>query len=125
MLGRVNAPPETVAWLQRYYALLDANRVREALDEFIADGCTFRVGNREPVDFITEARRLAPLVKGVRHELLDVLVADDETLACELNVTYVKHDDTEVTLPGALFARVRDGRFVEQRAYVDQSPLIP
>jgi hypothetical protein len=28
-----------------------------------------------------------------------------------------------VTLPGALFARVQDGRFVEQHAFVDPTPL--
>jgi ketosteroid isomerase-like protein len=119
----VNAPPETVAWLQRYYSLLDSGRVREALDEFIARDCTIRFANREPVDFVTEARRMATLVKGIRHELLTVLEGDDGTLACELNVTYIKHDGSELTLPGALFARIEDGRFVEQRAYVDPTPL--
>lgn len=119
----MNAPPETVSWLKRYYSLLDGNRVREALEGFIADGCTFRLANAEPVEFLTEARRMATLVSAVRHELLTVLQGDDGTLACELEVTYVKHDGTEVTLPGALFARVQDGRFVEQRAYIDQGPL--
>ncbi|HWE34181.1 MAG TPA: nuclear transport factor 2 family protein [Solirubrobacteraceae bacterium] len=119
----MNAPPETVAWLQRYYALLDSARVREALDEFLSRDCTIRLGNGPPVDFVTEARRMGTLVKGVRHELLTVLEGDDGTLACELKITYVKHDGTEVMLPGALFARIADGRFVEQRAYVDQTPL--
>jgi ketosteroid isomerase-like protein len=120
----VNAPPETVAWLQRYYGLLDGGRVREALGEFIARDCTIRFANREPVDFVTEARRMATVVKGVRHEILTVVEGDDGTIACELKITYFKHDGSEVTLPGALFARVADGRFVEQRAYVDPTPLI-
>jgi ketosteroid isomerase-like protein len=119
----VNARPETVAWLKRYYALLDAGLLREALDEFIARDCTIRFANREPVDFVTEAKRIATLVTGVRHEILTVLEGDDGVLACELNVTYLKRDGTEVTLPGALFARVEDGRFVEQHAFVDPTPL--
>ena len=119
----MNAPPETVAWLQRYYALLDGGRVREALREFIARDCTIRFANRAPVDFVTEARRMASVVKGVRHEILTVVEGNDGILACELNVTYFKHDGSEVTLPGALFARIEDGRFVEQRAYVDPAPL--
>lgn len=119
----MNAPPETVAWLQRYYSLLDGGRVREALDEFIAHDCTIRFANREPVDFLSEARRMATLVKGIRHGILNVLEGNEGMLACELNVTYFKHDGTEVTLPGALFARVEDGRFVEQHAYVDPTPL--
>ena len=102
----MNAPSETVAWLQRYYALLDAGRVREALDEFLSRDCTIRLGNGEPVDFLAEARRMGRFVQGIRHELLTVLEDDDGTLACELRITYVKHDGTEVTLPGALFARM-------------------
>jgi hypothetical protein len=39
-------------------------------------------------------------------------------------VTYIKHDGSEITLPGSLFATVKDGRFVEQRAYIDQGPLM-
>lgn len=111
------------AWLERYYRLLDDGRVREAIDEFVAEGCTIRFANREPVAFIDEARRMAKLVKGVRHEILGVLEGDDGTIACELNVTYIKHDGSGVTLPGSLFARVENGRFVEQRAYIDQTPL--
>ena len=70
----MNARPETVAWLTRYYELLDHNRVG---------------------DFI-----------------------------CELEVTYIKHGWSSITLPGSLFARVADGRFIEQRVYIDQGPLL-
>jgi hypothetical protein len=120
----VNARPETVQWLERYYRLLDENRLREAIAEFLADGCTFRFGNAEPAGFVEEARRMSTLVKGVRHRLLTVLEGDDGTLACELEVTYIKHDDTSITLPGSLFARIADGRFIEQRAYIDHGPLL-
>jgi ketosteroid isomerase-like protein len=119
----VNARPETIDWLRRYYRLLDANRVREVMQEYLAPECSFRFGNAVPTGFIDEARRMSKLVKGVRHEIVTVLEDDDGTLACELRVTYIRHDGSAVTLPGALFAKVRDGRFVEQRAYVDHSPL--
>jgi SnoaL-like domain len=120
----VSARPDTVAWLTRYYALLDENRVGEAIREFIADGCTFRFGNGEPTGFLDEARRMSKLVSGIDHRLLTVLEGDDGTLACELEITYAMHDGSSITLPGALFARVENGRFVEQRAYIDQAPLL-
>jgi hypothetical protein len=120
----VNARPETIDWLKRYYRLLDEGRVREVIGEYLAEGCTFRFGNREPSGFLEEARRMAGIVKGLRHEIVCVLEGDDGTLACELNITYVKHDDTAITLPGSLFAKVLDGRFVEQRAYIDLGPLL-
>jgi hypothetical protein len=119
----VNARPETIEWLKRYYLLLDEGRARDVISEYMAEDCTFRFGNGEPVGFLDEARRMATIVKGLRHEILCVLEGDDGTLACELNVTYIKHDGTSITLPGSLFARVVDGRFVEQRAYIDQGPL--
>jgi hypothetical protein len=120
----VNARPETVAWLTRYYDLLDENRVGDAIREFIADGCTFRFGDRAPTGFLEEARRMSKLVTGVGHRLLTVLESTDGTLAVELEVTYIKGDGSSITLPGALFARVEDGRFVEQRAYMDHGPLL-
>lgn len=121
----MNASPDTVAWLTRYYELLDGGRVRDVLREFIAEDCTFRFGNAEPTGFLDEARRMSELVTGVGHRLVTVLEGDDGTLACELEVTYRKRDGSSVTLPGSLFARVQDSRFVEQRAYIDQAPLLP
>jgi SnoaL-like domain len=120
----VNARPETLAWLTRYYDLLDSGRVGDAIREFIADGCTVRFGNGEPTGFLDEARRMSKLVTGVGHRLVTVLEDEDGKLACELEVTYIKHDGSSITLPGALFARVEDGRFVEQRAYIDHGPLL-
>ncbi len=124
MLARVNASEQTVAWLERYYGLLDDGRVLEAIDGFLADGCTFRFNDRPPASFIDEARRMSKLIIGTRHRLLTILEGDDGTLACELAVTYIKHDGSEITLPGSLFARIEHGRFVEQRAYIDQGPLL-
>jgi hypothetical protein len=120
----MNARPETVAWLERYYGLLDGGQIGEAIKGYLADGCTFRFNDRPPATFIDEARRMSKLITGTRHELLTVLEDDEGTLACELEVTYIKHDGSEITLPGSLFATVKDGRFVEQRAYIDHGPLV-
>lgn len=121
----MNARPETLEWLTRYYAMLDGGQVREAMREFLAEDCTIRFANRPPSSFIDEARRMAALVTGIRHELVSVLEGEDGALACELRITYAKRDGTSVTLPGSLFATVRDGRFIEQRAYIDHTPLLP
>jgi hypothetical protein len=120
----MNARPETVAWLTRYYELLDHNRVGDAIRGFIADDFTIRFGNGEPTGFIDQARRMSKHVTGVRHKLLTVFEGEDGSLACELEVTYIKHDGSSITLPGSLFARVADGRFIEQRVYIDQGPLL-
>jgi hypothetical protein len=120
----MNARPETVAWLTRYYELLDQNRVGEAIRGFIAEDFTIRFGNAEPTSFVEQARRMSKLITGVGHRLLTVLEGEDGSLACELEVTYTKHDGSSITVPGSLFARVEHGRFVEQRVYIDQGPLL-
>jgi len=120
----MNARPETVAWLTRYYELLDQNRVGDAIREFIAEDFKIQFGNAEPTDFIDQARRMSKHVTGVRHKLLTVFEGEDGSLACELEVTYIKHDGSSITLPGALFARVEGERFIEQRVYIDQGPLL-
>jgi hypothetical protein len=123
MLPAVDAEPETVRWLERYYALLDSGNVREAAAEFLDPSCTFRIANAPPVGLLDAARALSPSVRGTRHRLLTVFGSDPGTIACELEITYTRHDGSSVTLPGALFGTVRDGRFLEQRAYIDQTPL--
>jgi hypothetical protein len=119
----VHARPETIQWLERYYGLLDSGRVTEAVTEFLDPACTFRIANDDPVGFIEAARALAPLIKGTRHRVITALAGDDGTIACELEITYTRRDGSVVTLPGSLFARVHDGRFTEQRAYIDRAPL--
>jgi ketosteroid isomerase-like protein len=119
----VHARPDTIEWLERYYGLLDSGHVREAVAEFLDPACTFRIANDDPVGFMDAARALAPLIKGTRHRVITALAGDDGTIACELEITYTRRDGSAVTLPGSLFARVRDGRFTEQRAYIDQAPL--
>ena len=116
---RTNARPETVAWLVRYYELLDQNRIGDEPAD-----CTVRFGNGEPTSFLEQARRMSKLVKGVGHRLLTVFEGEDGSLACELEVTYIKHDGRSITLPGSLFARIEDHRFIEQRVYIDHGPLL-
>ncbi len=119
----MHARPETIEWLERYYGLLDSGHVREAVAEFLHPACTFRIANDDPVGFMDAGRALAPLITGTRHRVITALEADDGTIACELEITYTRRDGSDVTLPGSLFAHVNDGRFTEQRAYIDQAPL--
>jgi ketosteroid isomerase-like protein len=119
----VHARPETIEWLERYYGLLDSGHVREAVAEFLDPACTFRIANDDPVGFMDAARALAPLIKTTHHRVITALEGDDGTIACELEIAYTRRDGSVVTLPGSLFARVQDGRFTEQRAYIDQGPL--
>lgn len=61
-------------------------------------------------------------IAGLRHELTNV-ISDGESVACEGNVTYTRHDGTTVTLPFA-DTFVCDGDLIASyRIYIDIGPL--
>jgi ketosteroid isomerase-like protein len=119
--------------LRRYYASLDGRPLDRAaewvedLAEFFAEGATIRVVNGRPGDwraaFVHEGARLPQIVATTRHEVLTVIEDGEDRVACELAVTYEMKNGGVVTLPGSVFAVVRDGRFTEQHMYVDFAPV--
>lgn len=62
-------------------------------------------------------------IKGLSHELTTSFSQGD-TVFCEGNVTYTRHDDSTVTLPFAdVFELSRDGLIAEYKIYMDINPL--
>jgi ketosteroid isomerase-like protein len=123
----------TADLVRRYYECLDGRPLDEAhewvdvLTGFFAPGATIRVVNGRPVPwreaFVHERAKLPAIVTTTRHEVLDVLEGQDGRVAFELAVTYELKRGGSVTLPGSVFALVRDGRFAEQHMYVDFAPV--
>jgi len=119
--------------LRRYYASIDGRPLDRAgewvedLAGFFADDATIRVVNGRPdgwrAAFVRDGARLPEIVATTRHEVLNVLEDGDGRVACELAVTYELKAGGSVTLPGSVFARVRDERFTEQHMYVDFAPV--
>ena len=61
-------------------------------------------------------------IAAVRHDLRRV-VADGNTVVCEGEVTYTRHDGSELTLPFCNVFEVNDGLISVYRIYVDIAPL--
>ena len=61
-------------------------------------------------------------IAGLSHTLR-YTVADGETLICEGEVTYTRHDNSRVTLPFVDLLRMEDGLFSTYRIYMDIGPL--
>ena len=59
----------------------------------------------------------------ITHEIVTVVEDGEGNVAAELAVSYALKRGGSVTLPGSLFAVVRDGRFIEQHMYVDFAPV--
>jgi len=58
----------------------------------------------------------------LEHKLLRI-VADGNAVVCEGEVTYTRHDGSNITLPFANVFEVGDGLISLYRIYIDMGPL--
>ncbi len=113
------------SWLTGIFASIDAFDVDKLLT-FLSPDCEFRFANA-PSLYGHEAIRgmcanLFAALKGISHQELEAWMHPDATI-CSGRVTYVRHDNTELTVPFAVVFRL-DGELVRQcLIYVDNSQL--
>jgi len=111
--------------LRELFAAIDACD-GERFANFLTPGAEFRFGSAPAVvgrDAIREAvEGFFSSIAGLSHTL-HYTAADGETLICEGEVTYTRHDDSRVTLPFVDLLRMEDGLFSTYRIYMDIGPL--
>ncbi|MEK6728060.1 MAG: nuclear transport factor 2 family protein [Candidatus Omnitrophota bacterium] len=93
---------------------------------FLAEGASFKFANTPEVvgreNIQNAVANFFSSIKGLRHRILMVYEAGD-FLICEGEVTYIKHDGTELTLPFADILKIKGGLISDYRIYMDPSPL--
>lgn len=98
----------------------------ESFLRFIDEDATFRFGSSPPVtgrDGIgASVNDFFSMFAALRHDLMRV-VADDNTIVCEGEVTYTRHDGSKITLPFANIFEVENGLIALYRIYIDIGPL--
>lgn len=92
----------------------------------LTPGAEFRFGNAPAANGSAQIGEAVgaffATIAGLRHELSKV-IADGDSLACEGNVTYTRHDGTQVSIPFA-DTFVFDGDLIDSyRIYIDIAPL--
>lgn len=113
------------ALLDELFATIDAMDT-PAFVARLSRGAEFRFGGAPPVHGSVQIGEAVgaffATIAGLRHEQSKV-IADGETLACEGNVTYTRHDGSQVEIPFAdIF--VFDGELIDSyRIYIDIGPL--
>jgi ketosteroid isomerase-like protein len=113
------------ARLKDLFTAIDARDTERFLD-FLTDEGYFRFGSTPPAQG-KEAIRTAvggffSSIAGCRHSVARV-IAEGDVLICEGEVTYTRHDSSEITLP---FANVLDldGELISSyKIYADAGPL--
>ena len=93
---------------------------------FIAADAEFRFGSAPPVQGRAGIRSAVEgffsSIAAVRHDLKRI-VAQDDTVVCEGEVTYTRHDGSGITLPFCNVFETDDGLISVYRVYIDIAPL--
>lgn len=111
--------------LDRLFAAIDAQNTDTFLG-FVTADAVFRFGSAPPVSG-REAIRVAvdgffSTIAGSRHELIKQM-HDGETAVCEGEVTYRRHDGSELTLPFTNVFEFDGDMIREYKIYIDIAPL--
>jgi limonene-1,2-epoxide hydrolase len=93
---------------------------------FLTDDAIFRFGSAPQVQGQSQIRdavnEFFAKIAGCKHTLQNI-IADDSTLVCEGEVTYTRHDETEVTLPFVNVFEFAGDRISQYKIYADSAPL--
>ncbi|HEY0606853.1 MAG TPA: nuclear transport factor 2 family protein [Herpetosiphonaceae bacterium] len=113
------------SWLTGMFAAVDAFDVDTFLS-FLSPDCEFRFGNAPSV-YGHEAIRqgvsgLLGAIKGISHQNLEAWVHPDATI-CSGQVTYVRQDDSELSVPFAVIFRLDHDLVRQYLIFVDNSQL--
>jgi ketosteroid isomerase-like protein len=111
--------------IENLFAAIDRKDIGQFLS-FIAPDATFRFGSAPPVSG-HEAIGAAvggffDTIAGLSHELKQT-ISSGSGLVCEGEVTYTRHDASEITLPFVNVFEVADSLVTEYKVYIDIGPL--
>lgn len=116
---------QTPSWVNQLFQSIDAMDTEKFL-EFLADNAQFKFGN-SPAAIGRDAIRAAvsgffTTIKGLRHNLLNTWVHPD-TVICQGEVTYTRHDGSQICLPFLNVFGMKGDRIKDYLIYMDINPL--
>lgn len=111
--------------LDSLFAAIDAKNTDAFLD-FLADDGSFRFGSAPELHGHAAIKAgvdgFFASIAGSRHSLLNILYKD-ATLVCEGEVTYIRHDASELTLPFTNVFELSGELISRYKIYIDIAPL--
>lgn len=112
-------------WLQGLFTAIDSKDTDQFLDHLRNDA-SFRFGSapgaegREQIE--AAVNTFFDSIQSSQHTVAQLWPAEN-SLVCEGTVTYVRHDDSTMSLPFANVYKFIDGKISEYRIYIDIAPL--
>ena len=111
---------------QDLFAAVDS-REAEKVAPFVTDDVAFRFGSAEPTygraDLVAASREFSASIAGIHHTIIRAWGPEPGVAVVELQVTYRRHDGSEITLPCCNIFRMRDGLVGDYRIYMDVAPV--
>ena len=120
------ADQATIDLLTDYFDAMQAKDLAR-LRSYYADNITQTFANaptisgRDPM--LARMIDLLGKVKSLAHPLINVWQEDDGVVIFEVTSVWRFHDDTEVKINACSIFTIVDGKFTDQRIYVDNAPV--
>lgn len=120
------ADQATVALLNDYFAAMEAKDF-DRLGSYYADNITQTFANAPTITgrdtLLAQMIDLLGKVKSLAHPLINVWQEDAGVVIFEVSSIWRLHDDSEISINACSIFTVVDGKFTDQRIYVDNTPI--
>ena len=122
----MRASQRTIDMLNEYYAAIEANDP-DRFGMFYADDMTLTFANAPQTSgrtaAVTAFSGILDLVQSLHHDLVNVWEVDTGVVVYESVGEWNLHDGTKVSIGAGTVVTLVDGKFVDQRIYVDNAPV--
>jgi ketosteroid isomerase-like protein len=121
-----HAAQSTVDFLTEYFAVMEAKNY-ERLGDYYADDITLTFANAPTVKgkdvVLAQMAEIGVKVKSLAHPLVNVWQEEEGAVVFEVDSAWCFLDGVEVTIRACSIFTIADGKFTDQRIYVDNSPI--
>jgi ketosteroid isomerase-like protein len=122
----VRASQATIDLLNEYYAAMESNDPQR-YGAYYADDMTLTFGNSPTIkgreNVLAAFAEVLDRVRSLHHDLVNVWEVDGGVVVYESVGEWNLHDGTKVSINAGTVVTLVDGKFVDQRIYVDNTPV--
>src|SRR4051812_10181411 len=122
------ADQATIDLLTDYFDAMEAKDLAR-LGSYYADDITQTFANVPTITgrdaMLHQMTTLLGKVKSLAHPLINVWQEDGGTVILEVTSIWRLHDDSELRINACSIFTIDDGKFTDQRIYVDNAPVDP
>ena len=122
------ADQATIDLLTDYFAAMEAKNF-DRLGSYYADDVSLTFANAPTITgrdaMLDQMTTLLGKVTSLAHPLINVWQEDDGVVIFEVTSIWRFHDDTVIKINACSIFTLADGKFTDQRIYVDNAPVDP